>query len=504
MDKIIKKIDKWFPIITRRGAVLLGWIESIGYGEKLLKFTDLNLTDYKEIRIVKDKEHTIFLEGISWSKTEGEFREKLKTDKNYLNCIFKKFYPRLSELEKFSALKNLSKVPDTRLGDLIIAYADLYSDISPFYIVYNEVRPILREKTENWLKKRVPKSKLQDYHIALSTPLKPPYLTEENNALQKIIETIKIDKKAKELLEKSLSMVLKKLPEISPKIFRMIKRHLRSYYWVPVERDNPRWQMEDIVSRIQYRLKQQRVFEKKKGLPEKQMLYEKELKIPPKMMVNFQGLRDLMAAVDAMKKAYAISHCFLSDFLDETAKRLKVKRDILYFLTPKEILKLLKTKEQISKTEVRSRKNCIVIGHRVKGKWRVEIIKGRQAKLIISKLSLPQKVKEEEIIKGTPASPGKARGLVKVLKDASEVDKLSQGEILVTPMTTPDFIMAIHKAAAIVTDEGGVLCHAAIISREFGIPCIIGTRIATKVLKDGDYVEVDAGEGMVKRLNERN
>lgn len=68
-------------------------------------------------------------------------------------------------------------------------------------------------------------------------------------------------------------------------------------------------------------------------------------------------------------------------------------------------------------------------------------------------------------------------------------------------MTTPDCIIAIHKASAIVTDEGDVLSHASIVSREFGIPCVIGTKIATKVLKDGDIVKVDAKNGIVKIIN---
>jgi len=77
-------------------------------------------------------------------------------------------------------------------------------------------------------------------------------------------------------------------------------------------------------------------------------------------------------------------------------------------------------------------------------------------------------------------------------------DKLKQGDILVTTMTTPDFLFIMKKAAGFITDEGGITCHAAIVSRELKIPCIIGTKIATKVLKDGDLVEVDAKKGIVR------
>jgi phosphoenolpyruvate synthase/pyruvate phosphate dikinase len=109
-------------------------------------------------------------------------------------------------------------------------------------------------------------------------------------------------------------------------------------------------------------------------------------------------------------------------------------------------------------------------------------------------------VKPVETIKGVAANKGKAEGVVKIIYSAKDVDKMEKGNILVTRMTVPDMIMAIEKAAAIVTDEGGITSHAVIISRELGKPCVIATKIATKVLKDGDRVRVDAENGIVERL----
>ena len=103
-------------------------------------------------------------------------------------------------------------------------------------------------------------------------------------------------------------------------------------------------------------------------------------------------------------------------------------------------------------------------------------------------------------IKGLPASLGRVTGKVRVLFSAQDSDLLEENEILVTKRTSVDFMVAIKKAAAIVTDLGGVTSHAAIISRELDIPCIVGTQIATEVLKDGDLVEVDADQGIVKKL----
>jgi len=100
-------------------------------------------------------------------------------------------------------------------------------------------------------------------------------------------------------------------------------------------------------------------------------------------------------------------------------------------------------------------------------------------------------------IKGVCAQPGKARGTVKVVLTPKECGKVREGDVLVATMSTPDFLPGMMKAAAFVTDLGGMTCHVAIVSREMKKPCVIGTKNATKVLKDGDEVEVDATRGVV-------
>lgn len=108
--------------------------------------------------------------------------------------------------------------------------------------------------------------------------------------------------------------------------------------------------------------------------------------------------------------------------------------------------------------------------------------------------------KEEKLItlvKGLPASPGIGRGKVKLIKDISEINLVEEGDVLVTAMTNPDMVPAMRKCAGVVTDEGGRTCHAAIVSRELQIPCIVGAKTATKTLKTGDTVTVDAVRGIV-------
>lgn len=104
------------------------------------------------------------------------------------------------------------------------------------------------------------------------------------------------------------------------------------------------------------------------------------------------------------------------------------------------------------------------------------------------------------MIKGVTACAGYARGIVRVIRNAHNAGAFNRGDILVTNQTTPEFIPIMKKAGAVVTEQGGITAHAAIISRELNIPCIIGTKIATKVFKTGDGVEVDATEGIVRKI----
>lgn len=112
-----------------------------------------------------------------------------------------------------------------------------------------------------------------------------------------------------------------------------------------------------------------------------------------------------------------------------------------------------------------------------------------------------KEIKEQKelkmLVRGLPASPGIGRGKVRNIKDISEIGRVEDGDILVTVMTNPDMVPAMRKAAAVVTDDGGRTCHAAIVSRELGIPCIVGAKNASQILVEGLEITVDASRGVV-------
>jgi pyruvate,water dikinase len=104
-------------------------------------------------------------------------------------------------------------------------------------------------------------------------------------------------------------------------------------------------------------------------------------------------------------------------------------------------------------------------------------------------------------LRGLGASPGRAEGRVKVVLSFEDFGKFEEGDVLVTRSTDPSYVIIMGKAAAVVTELGGICSHAAIVSRELGIPCVVGVEGATEVLKDGMRVLVDGDEGRVQVLD---
>jgi len=130
---------------------------------------------------------------------------------------------------------------------------------------------------------------------------------------------------------------------------------------------------------------------------------------------------------------------------------------------------------------------------------RLSIVQSRPVTTIKKKgkVEVLPEIKTEAVLNGIAASPGIAVGAVRIVPEASQIDKVEKGDVLVAQITTPDFVPAMKRAVAIVTDRGGRTAHAAIVSRELGIPCVVGTEVATTVLSDGQEITVDGYRGQV-------
>ncbi|MBI2356332.1 MAG: hypothetical protein HYV13_03965 [Candidatus Doudnabacteria bacterium] len=184
-------------------------------------------------------------------------------------------------------------------------------------------------------------------------------------------------------------------------------------------------------------------------------------------------------------------------FLEKIVRQNEIPKKDLVWYRPEEILQSVKRSWKLLQVEVKKRRSFYVL---VLKNQTWLLYSGREAQKIAAKELGPQGNISSKIntLSGTTAQAGKASGKVVILMTAKNIKAVKNKSIIVTSMTRPQWLPAIKKASAIVTDEGGMLCHAAIVSRELKKPCVIGTKFATKIFKDGDLVEVDANKGIVR------
>jgi phosphohistidine swiveling domain-containing protein len=184
-------------------------------------------------------------------------------------------------------------------------------------------------------------------------------------------------------------------------------------------------------------------------------------------------------------------------FVDYLIKRFPKLYKFTNVLTPEEVFDFPESISQNTLNLIAKRLNgCALINGKLVLKKDI-LRELRKQKLALEKIAIN---KDTPIIYGTSASNGFVKGKTRVVIEKDEYSKLKKGEILVTHMTSTDRIFEIKKALGIVTDEGGLSSHASIISRELNKPCIVGTKVATKILKTGDLIEVNANLGQIKIL----
>lgn len=219
----------------------------------------------------------------------------------------------------------------------------------------------------------------------------------------------------------------------------------------------------------------------------------KPAKIPAPASLDrdlFQIGQDMILLQDRRKKYMMQAASFLHNHLIKIGRKHNLPIDLMDQTVPSEVLSENKLNSLKKDLSLRLQA-ATVTGDLQSG---VKIISGRA--ILPPGFSL----KTTQQIRGSIACKGKATGPAKIVASLADVAKVNHGDVIVSPMTTPDLMPAIRRCVAIVTDFGGITCHAAIVAREFQIPCVVGTDNATKVIHDGDLIEVDAETGVIKIL----
>ena len=246
------------------------------------------------------------------------------------------------------------------------------------------------------------------------------------------------------------------------------------------------------------------LFQEEKRLSDDKKLHEKYLNklalkaVEKKLFAEYAEF----AFTKAYRRRVQLLWAYKMDFIFfEISKRLNISITESRFMMPFEVINILKD-EKVSKSFktilVERAKHCVYYAE----KNLDVMVVGDKCKRFKNTLKTKDHSNIIEL-KGQVACIGKVVGIVKIINSVSDINKITEGDILVSISTNPDLVSAMKKAAAFVTEQGGITSHAAIIAREMKKPCIIGTKIATKVFKDGDLVEVDAYNGIVKILKEK-
>ncbi|MBU0980218.1 MAG: hypothetical protein KJ709_05400 [Nanoarchaeota archaeon] len=315
--------------------------------------------------------------------------------------------------------------------------------------------------------------KTHELLMTLTTPVEKSFMAEEEQGLKEIF---KATRKVKSFRQDA-------------RMKKMLEEHQKKYFWIQntyagsrvisVEEfaekvENTRWEKEG----------------PKPGTVEGGRLMAKLDKDTRELL---ELSNQLILWQDERKKEILIMIHYLDSLLCEIGRRKGIKPELMRFMLPLEV----DEEKKITKSMLEQRsKACIITAIGDGNGVGISVLVGKEHEEFIKLLKQEEKEHIDEF-SGMCASIGKALGRVRICKTLKDIPKMKQGEILVTVMTRPEHVPAMKKAAAIITDEGGITSHAAIISREMGIPCVIGTKIATKVLKDNDLVEVRANHGRI-------
>ncbi len=351
-------------------------------------------------------------------------------------------------------------------------------------------------------KKVKDETKLNEAFVKLTSADEETIATQEHRSLMKLALAVQQDNSLRALFTKPNEEISDK---IAPSLQKQFKdhcekfRHLKfMYHGVAADVGFYYDQVRDFLS--QGKNAATELQEIDSGLfsaaAEKKKLIE-ELKIEPKLQRLFAMYAKFMVTKWYRRNSQILCFYYLEPLLKEIGTRLDLSIDEVRAMLWEEVQTGLVNNMHPDKKALRERLEFFCF-YTEKGKrflFTGELAKKLEAQA--SKVKFDSTMKE---LKGQCACLGKVRGKAKVVMSVADSSKMQEGDILVSVATDPDLLPAMKKAAAIITEQGGVTSHAAIVSRELNIPCVIGTKIATKWLRDGEEIEVDATNGVVRKL----
>ena len=437
--------------------------------------------------------------------------EKIVNEKTFADQIslnVRKYSEELSNFSDGLAHTELKDKSDKELASSIREYSRIMEDLFYWGLmvetmeVYNNVfSEFVKKEIIELIEKKGLSRTADEYLAILTIPM------ERSNARKQEIEFLGLVSETQKNQESLSLFENSEIAEIIAKLNgtplgKSIVSHLDKYCWVNYYYEGPEMDLNYIVDLLAHATrtiypeqKLKEIMDKEKSNAKLQETMMKELE-PGKFAERLLLTAREFATIKMIRKESMFFGSYAMDKLrKEMCKRFEITLDQCRCMSDKEMIAALEH-NSIDRNELKEREKEMaqLIDNGVE-----TIFSGDKAREI-SKNIIEVEIKDVTEIIGTCASPGKVVGIVRIISHIEDMSKMNEGDVLVANATNPNFVPAMKKAGAIVTDMGGITCHAAIVSREFGVPCVVGTKVATKMLKDGDEVEVDAVAGTVKIL----
>ena len=430
------------------------------------------IMDYKKLRETGSKYFKkYFLNEDNCQKLWGRWENWIKEYELFARKTEKIKWRELSDKEIYRRIKNFYKL---NIDFWLIVHAPEIANWGGEHLLKNKLQKIYPKNFE-------------DYLEILSAPIKPSFFQEEELELLKTALIKKNNEK-----EKAIENHAKKYCWLLNSYGgnRILKT---AYFKNKLEELTKQGKAGTLIKRIKKNLKN--------NLNRKQALIEKT-SFSNKIIAISEKLAESIWWQDLRKGYIWRLNYWLDIFLKEISKRHEWDFQELIWCHMEELEDICRGKK-LNKLRIAARKKYYLY---YAGK-NSKIKTANAAKVTALEKKYLDTGDKSEIkkITGLTVSKGKTkkiRGKVRIIYNPFTAGKkFKDGEILVTGMTSPEFVILMRKAKAIITDQGSMVCHAAIVSREFKIPCIVKTKIATKILRDGDFVEVDVTKGVVKKIS---
>ncbi len=396
--------------------------------------------------------------------------QKIREDPSWFKDFFKECHAASKALE--NASKNLSGL------DVLAAWNYLSKPMRNVHALWTFASNLFDISLNKAFSDFSKKSGVKETELAaLVKPVRPTRLVLQQREARELKRKILDFTSKYDVFDATL---LKKIRKDAPLLYDDIQRHLSRFAYVGIHHFWGEPLSFEKILDIELRVEKQvenKTFEN----------YRELIQIASEMAFWRQYIAETtgVAAYNAM------------GFFKESAQAVGISPENYMHLADFEYVSALKESKKFSLDLIRERK---VASGMISDGCTAKIVSGSFLQEKINDVVILGQTNSPKELRGTVACIGNAKGIARIVLVPQDILKINEGDVMVAPETAPDFVAGLRKVSALVTDQGGVTSHAAIVSRELNIPCIVGTKFATRILKDGDFIEVDAVNGIVRLI----